>query len=271
MLFPFFSRSKLTCFPFVAHLPTATSTSTLSFSRSVLPSLHTLPPLPPLPLASSSMSPSPSTVRQNLPLGRTRALARQGVAGNRCGDSDACACCTFRSLTSEGGKRERKSGVRQVLTLRYGNRTPSSAWTTFAVRLSCSSTPSLLPPRTDPLENRTGWTLRGAIQPSIPIYLTQETFTEVSKAFPYLTNAGKAVRSLFPPCPLAPSPSHLMVMLMLIGYVRAHRRVEVTFPLSPGRFSTRTSRSRSAESRLCRSLVRFFSLQSTSDQRLLTG
>ena len=42
----------------------------------------------------------------------------------------------------------------------------------------------------------TGWTLRGAIQPSIPIYLTQETFTEVSKAFPYLTNAGKAVRFL---------------------------------------------------------------------------
>lgn len=26
-----------------------------------------------------------------------------------------------------------------------------------------------------------GWTLRGAIQPSIPIYLTQETFTEVSR------------------------------------------------------------------------------------------
>lgn len=28
---------------------------------------------------------------------------------------------------------------------------------------------------------RTGWTLRGAIQPSIPIYCTQDTFKEVSK------------------------------------------------------------------------------------------
>ncbi|GAA6044114.1 hypothetical protein JCM8097_003217 [Rhodosporidiobolus ruineniae] len=42
------------------------------------------------------------------------------------------------------------------------------------------------------LDDLRGWTLRGAIQPSIPIYLTQDTFTEVSKAFPYLTNAGKA-------------------------------------------------------------------------------
>ncbi|GAA5982654.1 hypothetical protein JCM11641_002325 [Rhodosporidiobolus odoratus] len=42
------------------------------------------------------------------------------------------------------------------------------------------------------LDDLRGWTLRGAIQPSIPIYLTQETFVEVSKAFPYLTNAGKA-------------------------------------------------------------------------------
>ncbi|GAA5919494.1 hypothetical protein JCM6882_008653 [Rhodosporidiobolus microsporus] len=42
------------------------------------------------------------------------------------------------------------------------------------------------------LDDLRGWTLRGAIQPSIPIYLTQDTFKEVSKAFPYLTNAGKA-------------------------------------------------------------------------------
>ncbi|POY72085.1 hypothetical protein BMF94_4892 [Rhodotorula taiwanensis] len=41
------------------------------------------------------------------------------------------------------------------------------------------------------LDDLRGWTLRGAIQRSIPIYLTQATFEEVSKAFPYLTNAGK--------------------------------------------------------------------------------
>ncbi|GAA5959636.1 hypothetical protein JCM8115_001275 [Rhodotorula mucilaginosa] len=41
------------------------------------------------------------------------------------------------------------------------------------------------------LDDLRGWTLRGAIQRSIPIYLTQHTFDEVSKAFPYLTNAGK--------------------------------------------------------------------------------
>ncbi|GAA6020459.1 hypothetical protein JCM10207_000007 [Rhodosporidiobolus poonsookiae] len=42
------------------------------------------------------------------------------------------------------------------------------------------------------LDDLRGWTLRGAIQPSIPIYLTQDTFDGVSKAFPYLTNAGRA-------------------------------------------------------------------------------
>ncbi|BGP58566.1 hypothetical protein JCM8202_002328 [Rhodotorula sphaerocarpa] len=41
------------------------------------------------------------------------------------------------------------------------------------------------------LDDLRGWTLRGAIQKSIPIYLTQGTFNEVSKAFPYLTNAGQ--------------------------------------------------------------------------------
>ncbi|GAA6057190.1 hypothetical protein JCM3770_004369 [Rhodotorula araucariae] len=42
------------------------------------------------------------------------------------------------------------------------------------------------------LDDLRGWTLRGAIQKSIPIYLTQETYGEVSRAFPYLTNLGKA-------------------------------------------------------------------------------
>ncbi|BGP03990.1 metallo-beta-lactamase domain containing protein [Rhodotorula toruloides] len=42
------------------------------------------------------------------------------------------------------------------------------------------------------LDDLRGWTLRGAIQPTIPIYCTQDTFKEVSKAFPYLTNTGAA-------------------------------------------------------------------------------
>ncbi|GAA6008037.1 MBL fold metallo-hydrolase [Rhodotorula paludigena] len=42
------------------------------------------------------------------------------------------------------------------------------------------------------LDDLRGWTLRGAIQKSIPIYCTQETFNEVSKAFGYLTNTGSA-------------------------------------------------------------------------------
>jgi len=31
-----------------------------------------------------------------------------------------------------------------------------------------------------------GWTLNGAIQPHIDVYLTQDTFTEVRRSFPYL-------------------------------------------------------------------------------------
>ncbi|GAA5898286.1 MBL fold metallo-hydrolase [Sporobolomyces salmoneus] len=42
------------------------------------------------------------------------------------------------------------------------------------------------------LDDLRGWTLRGHIQPSIPIYCTQETYDGVSQAFPYLTNTGKA-------------------------------------------------------------------------------
>ncbi|BGP35884.1 hypothetical protein JCM10296v2_007736 [Rhodotorula toruloides] len=42
------------------------------------------------------------------------------------------------------------------------------------------------------LDDLRGWTLRGAIQPSIPIYCTQDTFKEISKAFPYLTSTGAA-------------------------------------------------------------------------------
>ncbi|GAA5876705.1 hypothetical protein JCM1840_000767 [Sporobolomyces johnsonii] len=42
------------------------------------------------------------------------------------------------------------------------------------------------------LDDLRGWTLRGHIQSSIPIYCTQETFVEIDRAFPYLTSAGKA-------------------------------------------------------------------------------
>jgi len=33
-----------------------------------------------------------------------------------------------------------------------------------------------------------GWTLNGAIQPHIDVYLTQDTFTEVQRSFPYLVS-----------------------------------------------------------------------------------
>ncbi len=33
-----------------------------------------------------------------------------------------------------------------------------------------------------------GWTLRGAIQPHIDVYLSQETFSEVRRSFPYLVS-----------------------------------------------------------------------------------
>ncbi|GAA6064299.1 hypothetical protein JCM10212_002479 [Sporobolomyces blumeae] len=42
------------------------------------------------------------------------------------------------------------------------------------------------------LDDLRGWTLRGHIQASIPIYCTKDTFVEVQKAFPYLTDVGKA-------------------------------------------------------------------------------
>lgn len=42
------------------------------------------------------------------------------------------------------------------------------------------------------LDDLRGWTLRGHIQKSIAIYCTQDTFNDVSKAFPYLTNMGQA-------------------------------------------------------------------------------
>jgi hypothetical protein len=32
------------------------------------------------------------------------------------------------------------------------------------------------------------WTLDGAIQPHIDVYLTQDTFTEVQRSFPYLVS-----------------------------------------------------------------------------------
>ncbi|KXN81123.1 hypothetical protein AN958_06077 [Leucoagaricus sp. SymC.cos] len=38
------------------------------------------------------------------------------------------------------------------------------------------------------LDDLRGWTLNGAIQPSIDVYLTQDTFTEVQRSFPYLVS-----------------------------------------------------------------------------------
>ena len=38
------------------------------------------------------------------------------------------------------------------------------------------------------LDDLRGWTLEGAIQPSIDIYLTQQTLTDISRAFPYLVS-----------------------------------------------------------------------------------
>ncbi|KAM0752640.1 hypothetical protein T439DRAFT_323258 [Meredithblackwellia eburnea MCA 4105] len=42
------------------------------------------------------------------------------------------------------------------------------------------------------LDDLRGWTLHGSVQKSVAIYASQETFDEISRAFPYLTNAGKA-------------------------------------------------------------------------------
>ncbi|KAF5355768.1 hypothetical protein D9756_004045 [Leucocoprinus leucothites] len=38
------------------------------------------------------------------------------------------------------------------------------------------------------LDDLRGWTLNGAIQPHIDVYLTQDTFTEVQRSFPYLVS-----------------------------------------------------------------------------------
>ena len=38
------------------------------------------------------------------------------------------------------------------------------------------------------LDDLRGWTLEGVIQPSIDIYLTQQTLADISRAFPYLVS-----------------------------------------------------------------------------------
>lgn len=38
------------------------------------------------------------------------------------------------------------------------------------------------------INDRLGWTLNGAIQPHIDVYLSQDTFTEVQRSFPYLVS-----------------------------------------------------------------------------------
>lgn len=38
------------------------------------------------------------------------------------------------------------------------------------------------------LDDLRAWTLQGAIQPSIDIYLTQQTLADISRAFPYLVS-----------------------------------------------------------------------------------
>ncbi|KAK4046664.1 hypothetical protein OIO90_006476 [Microbotryomycetes sp. JL221] len=42
------------------------------------------------------------------------------------------------------------------------------------------------------LDDLRGWTLHGIIQQSVPIYCTQDTYDEIAKCFPYLTDSMKA-------------------------------------------------------------------------------
>ncbi|KAK4046099.1 hypothetical protein OIV83_006352 [Microbotryomycetes sp. JL201] len=42
------------------------------------------------------------------------------------------------------------------------------------------------------LDDLRGWTLHGTIQKSVPIYCTQDTYDEIAKCFPYLTDSMKA-------------------------------------------------------------------------------
>ncbi|KAM0792026.1 hypothetical protein ACM66B_006253 [Microbotryomycetes sp. NB124-2] len=42
------------------------------------------------------------------------------------------------------------------------------------------------------LDDLRGWTLHGTIQKSVPIYCTQDTYDEIAKSFPYLTDSMKA-------------------------------------------------------------------------------
>jgi hypothetical protein len=42
------------------------------------------------------------------------------------------------------------------------------------------------------LDDLRAWTTGGSLQESVPIYLNEETFAVVSRAFPYLVNAANA-------------------------------------------------------------------------------
>ena len=53
-------------------------------------------------------------------------------------------------------------------------------------RLTSNLTSSLV--AVNGLDDLRGWTLEGVIQPSIDIYLTQQTLTDISRAFPYLVS-----------------------------------------------------------------------------------
>ena len=44
----------------------------------------------------------------------------------------------------------------------------------------------------------TGWTLRGAIQPHVDLYVTMHTFREVQRAFPYLVSKEIEPKGLSP-------------------------------------------------------------------------
>ena len=56
----------------------------------------------------------------------------------------------------------------------------------LALASSLTSLPCLL--AVNGLDDLRGWTLQGAIQPSIDIYLTQQTLVDISRAFPYLVS-----------------------------------------------------------------------------------
>jgi len=89
------------------------------------------------------------------------------------------------------------------------------------------------------LDDLRGWTLEGAIQPSIDIYLTQQTLTDISRAFPYLVSkehasGGGDVRDLrldasFMPTLRSPIRSlHLSTTLFTPGRYSPFQEVSAT-------------------------------------------